>query len=319
MRSRKIVIAGGTGFLGSLLSDHFSSLGFEVIILSRRNELNTNQKRFVKWDAESLGYWVGELESAELLINLTGRSVDCRYNSQNKEAIYDSRINSTHILGIACLSLKNPPKVWINAGSATIYRHSEDRAMDEDTGDFGDGFSVDVCKKWEAMFYSFNLPSTRMIALRIGIVLGKNGGALKPLQKLTSLGLGGIQGSGEQYFSWIHEKDFVAVVEMIHAHDSIAGTFNVTSPNPIQNKELMKHLRRNVRVRIGIPSPCWLLKIGAWLIGTETELLLKSRWVVPKRLLSLGLTFQFPTIGIALEDLIPNSPKSNHSSELYNS
>ena len=303
MKSKKIIIAGGSGFLGNILAEHFVGQGYEVLILSRKKQLNKGDIRYVTWDAKSMGTWKEEMESADVLINLTGKSVDCRYTETNKRLIYDSRLNSTKILGDVLKELNNPPKLWINAASATIYRHAMDREMDEETGEIGEGFSVDVCKQWEQTFRSIEVPKTRKVTLRIAIVLGKKGGALAPLKRLVKVGLGGKQGAGNQFFSWLHEKDFAGIIDFIISNDKIEGVYNATSPNPITNQQIMKELRSVLQIPFGIPMPVWLLKVGALLISTETELILKSRRVVPKKLIDSGFKFQYETIDSALADL----------------
>lgn len=300
---KKMVIAGGSGFLGEVLVEHFKD-SYEIVILLRKHQLDQANVRFVKWDGRSQGAWVHELEKAEVLINLTGRSVDCRYTEKNKQAIYDSRLDATHVLGQVIQQLMSPPSLWINAASATIYRHELDRDMDEVSGITGEGFSVDVCKKWERAFNSVKLPDTRKVILRIAIVLGKRGGALQPMKHLTKVGFGGRHGKGNQYFSWVHEQDFARMVENLIQEKHLSGVFNVAAPNPIPNKSLMKELRKAMSTPFGFPLPKWLLEIGAFLIRTETELLLKSRRVVPKRLMEEGFKFDYPEIQQALNDLI---------------
>lgn len=300
---KKLIIAGGSGYLGRALSAYFQKQGYAIVVLTRHHRLDQQGIRYVKWDGKSLGYWIQELEGATALINLNGKSVDCRYTDANKQLIYDTRIDATHALGEAIRTLKHPPKVWINAASATIYRHAEDRDMDEETGELGSGFSVDVCKKWEAAFASKECPDTRKVILRIAIVLGKHGGALQPLKSLAKLGIGGKQGNGSQYFSWIHEADFSGIVDHVITNDNAEGVYNVSAPNPITNKEIMKEIRNAIKMPFGLPIPTWLLTFGAILIKTETELILKSRRVVPRRLLSEGYGFQFPQIHDALRDI----------------
>lgn len=301
---KKIVIAGGKGFLGNCLSNFFIAKGYLVYILSRKNHLDSPNLFHYKWDGSKLNSWSAILENADALINLTGKSVDCRYNEDNKQLIYDSRLNATNVLGSAVSQCKNPPKVWINAASATIYRHSLDRPMDEENGEIGIGFSVDVCKKWEKAFNDQFVPNTRKIIFRTSIVLGKNGGALQPLKYLAKFGLGGKQGSGKQYFSWIHEKDFVNIVDYTINNPSISGVYNVTAPYPLKNYELMTHLRKSLKIPFGLPMPGWFLKIGAYIINTETELILKSRYVIPEKLLKEKYNFLFPKIQDAFKDLI---------------
>lgn len=289
---KKVVIAGGTGFLGSCLLDHWKNTKTVIYVLSRKHHEDGENVHYVKWDAQNIGPWVAVLEGADVLINLNGKSVDCRYTEKNKQLIYDTRLDATQVLGRAIKACANPPALWINAASATIYRHAEDRDMDEATGEIGIGFSVDVCKKWEAAFAAFSLPHTRKIAFRIGIVLGENGGPLQPLLQLARIGFGGKQGNGKQFFSWIHTDDFVRAFDFAIAHKNMQGVYNLSGPAPIPNKEMMKQIRHLAKVPFGIPLPTWLLKIGAVFIRTETELILKSRRVVPSRLLQEGFEFK---------------------------
>lgn len=292
---KKIVIAGGSGFIGKYLQTKFEEHSYEVIIISR-------QKGFVNWnDKDEIAK---ALENSELLINLAGKSVNCRYNKKNREEIFTSRTETTKILGEAITKCTNPPKLWINSGTATIYRHAEDRPMTEMNGEIGKGFSVEVAKAWEKSFFNFHLANTRQALLRIAIVLGKDEGVVKPMTNLVRFGLGGKQGNGNQLFSWIHIEDLYQIILFIHEHKDLDGIFNCSSPKPVTNETLMQKLRHFLKVKIGLPSPKWLLKLGAIFIKTETELVLKSRWVLPERLLNVGYKFKFPTIDAALDDLI---------------
>lgn len=300
----KIVIAGGTGFLGTCLIDHFSKDENELTVLTRGVTRTERNIRYVHWDGKTVETWATALEGADVLINLNGKSVDCRYTEKNKALIYSTRLDSTRALGQAILRSKNPPKLWINSASATIYRYSLDKEMDEYTGEIGSGFSVDVCQKWEATFNQFDTPRTRKVLIRTGIVLGKNGGPMKPLRMLTRFGLGGKQGPGIQYFSWLHEDDFVGIIDFVMKNSSLSGVYNVTAPTPIQNEQLMSSLRAALKVPVGIPLPKWLLEIGAVIIGTETELVLKSRRVIPKKLMEAGYQFKYADIRMALNDLV---------------
>ena len=291
---KKIVLAGGTGFLGSFLASKFRERGDEVIIIARRNG-------DVAWsDQQAI---IDALSGADVVINLAGKSVDCRYNEKNKREILASRVETTRAIGDAIQKCSRPPRLWINSSTATIYRHAEDRPMTEENGEIGTGFSVGVARKWEQSFFDFKLPATRGIALRMAIVLGKGGGALKPLKKLTQTGFGGKQGKGSQMFSWIHIEDVFQIILFLIAHEDLSGVFNCASPNPVTNEQFMKLLRNALNKKSGLPSPEWLLKIGAVLIRTETELILKSRWVLPDRLLKSGYQFSFPSLQKAFEDI----------------
>lgn len=295
MKRRKIVIAGGTGFIGKYLKIQFEKLGFEIIIIARKAPS-------IIWEANN--EIIKALENSEILINLAGKSVDCRYNEKNKSEILWSRTETTKILGNAILKCQNPPKLWINSSTATIYRHAEDRGMTEINGEIGSGFSVNVAKNWEKAFFDFDLKQTRKVALRIAIVLGKGGGAFSPLKNLVHFGLGGKQGNGNQMFSWLHIEDLFNIIQFINGHSELDGIFNCSSPTAITNKFLMKTLREKLKIPFGFPSPKWLLEIGAVLIKTETELILKSRWVLPERLLKLGYDFKYPNIERAIENIL---------------
>ena len=300
---KKVVIAGGTGFLGQCLSEHFLKTETQLIILTRGPSRNERKIEYVNWDGKTPGRWKDYLEGADALINLNGKSVDCRYTERNRNLIYSTRLDATTVLGKAVQECSDPPRLWINAASATIYQHSVDKEMDEYTGEFGTGFSVDVCQQWERTFNSFECSRTRKVLIRTGIVLGRNEGPLKPLKVLAKLGLGGKHGPGNQYFSWLHENDFVNIIDCFMTNSELTGAFNVTAPTPIPNHNFMTALRNAIVVPFGLPLPVWLLEFGALLIGTETELILKSRRVVPKRLLEAGYEFQFDNIDEALADL----------------
>lgn len=292
---KKIVIAGGTGFIGTYLKTKFEALGYTVIIISR-------QEKFANWN--NVTGMIEALNNAEMLINLAGKSVNCRYNEKNKREILVSRTETTKALGEAIQQCTIPPKLWINAGTATIYRHAEDRPMTEANGETGTGFSVEVAKAWEKSFFNFHLKDTRQVLLRIAITLGRNEGVMKPLQNIVRFGLGGRQGSGNQMFSWIHIEDLFSIILFIKDRKDLNGIFNCSSPNPVCNKIFMEKLRHQMHVKVGLPSPVWLLKMGAVFIKTETELVLKSRWVLPDRLLKEGYTFLYPSLEDALINLI---------------
>lgn len=312
MKGLKIVIAGGSGFIGQAMAARWVKEN-EVIILSRQragaenNSYSGNQLhegiRYVAWDGRMPGGWMKEIDGADLLINLAGRSVNCRYDATNKAEIVNRRVEATKILGKAVIQCEHPPKLWINGGSATIYRHAEDRPQDEWNGEMHHDFSVQVCRAWEKAFNDIILPGTRKAVLRMAIVLGEDG-ALVPYTRLTRLGLGGQQGNGRQMFSWIHIEDLCRVVEWLWQHEDQDGVYNAAAPGPVPNHTLMSTIRECLKVPFGLPAPTWLLKAGAVLIGTETELLLKSRWVLPARLLKEGFRFQYPGLKEALADLL---------------
>jgi uncharacterized protein len=300
---KKLIITAGTGFLGQVLVNHFKDSVAEIVILTRgKSEVKSNIK-YVHWDAKTLTGWETELENADVLINLAGKSVDCRYTPENKKEILDSRIDSTAILNEAVLGCKNAPKHWLNSSTSTIYRFSLDKQMDETTGEIGDDFSMNVAKTWEKTFFEVETRRTLKTALRTSIVLGKRGGAFVPLKTLAKIGFGGKQGKGNQFISWIHEQDFARAIAFI-IQKEITGVVNIVSPKPINNNDFMTTLRQIIKMPIGIPIPEFLLKMGAKIIKTETELVLKSRNVIPKRLQEDGFKFEFDTLEKAIKNLI---------------
>lgn len=299
---RKIAIAGGSGFVGHALANHFSETA-QVVILSRSSAPTKGNIKTIPWNARDEGDWTNELEGCYALINLTGKNVNCRYTTSNKKEILESRVLSTNVLGQAVSKLQNPPEVWIQMSSATIYRHSLDKAMDEQTGEVGDDFSMNVVKEWEKSFNSLELPKTRKVIMRTSIVIGNNGGAFPPLVNLVRFGLGGRQGDGMQMVSWIHEEDIVGIVDWM-LNGKAQGVYNVTAPSPLRNSAFMRVIRKSYGALFGLPSPKWLLEFGATLIGTETELVLKSRWVVPERILQEGYNYRFATVESAVNNLL---------------
>ena len=299
----KLIVAAGTGFLGNVLIQHFKNKFEEIIVLTRGKSEIKNQIKYVNWNAKSFSGWEKELENVDVVINLAGKSVDCRYTEKNKAEILASRIDSTKILNEAILQCENPPKHFINSSTATIYRHSEDKEMDEYTGEIGNDFSINVAKSWEKIFYEVETPKTLKTAIRTSIVLGKNGGAFVPLKKLTQLGLGGKNGDGKQFISWVHEKDFARAVEFI-IEKELSGSINVVSPKPIRNEEFMKKLQKAIGVPFGLPISKSLLEFGAKIIKTETELVLKSRNVIPKRLTENGFEFEFGDLEKTFKSLL---------------
>lgn len=298
-----ILIAAANGFIGQSLVNYLKDR-YRIVALVRKSQAPVPNVEYCIWDGRTAGKWTAELEGVLAVINLAGKSVNCRYTAKNKSAIYRSRLESTTVLGQAIASCKNPPKVWLNAASATIYEHSLQQGNTETNGRIGKGFSVDVCQKWEHCFNSFDLPETRQIVLRTSIVLGKNGGVMIPFKRLVRCGAGGKMGNGLQQFSWIHELDVCRAIEWLILNENSSGVYNLAAPNPLTNAEFMSQLRKKMHIPVGIPQPVWLLKAGAFLIGTETELILKSRFVLPERLLNSGFKFSFPAMNGCLDDLI---------------
>jgi uncharacterized protein (TIGR01777 family) len=304
MEKPKMVIAGGNGFLGNHLRQHFSRLGYRVVIISRGVAPGPDS---LQWDAHTLGPWAAELEGAAVLVNMAGRTVDCRYNDTNKHDIIASRVDSTRVLGEAVAACANPPKVWLNSSTATIYADTQgDKpANTEAAGIVGTGFSVAVATAWEQAFAACTAPATRKVALRTSIVLGRDGGALPVMAKLAKVGLCTPQGTGAQWVSWLHIEDFCRAVEFLAIQTTEAGAFNLCAPHPLPNREFNGLLARKLRPLLRLPQPKWLLEFGAFVLRTETELILKSRKVYPQRLLDLGFNFRFPNCAQALDDLLP--------------
>lgn len=300
---KKMVIAAGTGFLGTVLIDFFKESYQEIIVLTRGKSEHKNNIQYVHWNAKSLTGWEKVLENTDVLINLAGKSVDCRYTPENKAVILSSRIESTRVLNEAVLKCENPPKHFINSSTATIYRHSEDKQMDEYSGEIGDDFSMNVAKSWEKAFYDVEIDKTLKTAVRTSIVLGKNGGAFIPLKRLSQLGFGGKNGNGNQFVSWIHELDFARAIAFI-IEKRLEGNINVVSPNPKRNIDFMRELRKAIGIPFGISITESMLKIGAKIIQTEPELVLKSRNVIPKRLTENGFTFEYHNLEKAFKNLL---------------
>ncbi len=309
----KIVIPGGSGQVGHLLARAFHKEGHEVIVLSRQPSMEAPW-RSAAWDPRTPGSWTAELEGADAVINLAGRSVNCRYTPENRRAIMDSRVDSTRVIGEAISRAANPPRLWLQASTATIYAHRHDAANDEATGILGGGepnapdtwrFSIDVATAWErAVAEAGPLPRTRTVLLRSAVILSPDhGGIFDVLLRLVRCGLGGKAGVGRQYISWIHEADFIRAVCWLIEHEKISGPVNLASPHPLPNEEFMRALREAWGTRIGLPANAWMLEIGAFFLRTETELVLKSRRVVPGRLLEGGFGFQFPEWPVAARDL----------------
>jgi hypothetical protein len=309
----KIVIPGGSGQVGHVLSRHFHEQGHQVIVLSRTPMLQSPWA-VVVWDGKTAGRWVESLEGCDVCINLAGRSVNCRYHPANRKSIYDSRIDSTRLLDQVIRGLPEPPRLWINASTATIYRHALDRPMDEATGELGGNergapdtwnFSIKVAKDWEAAFFAHPAPRTRKIAMRSSVTFHPDRGSVfDVLSTLVRCGLGGANGSGHQFVSWIHETDFARAIDWLIQHEEIDGIVNVASPNPLPNRGFMRALREAWKMPIGIPAAEWMIELGCFLMRTESELVLKSRRVVPGRLLEGGFQFQFPDWPAAARDLV---------------
>lgn len=291
-------VAGASGFIGQYLADRWREAGHTVRTIGRSATADA------QWGADLRP----ALDGTDAVINLAGRSVSCRYNKKNVDAMFASRINTTTELGEALAALPHPPAVWLNASTGTIYRDARDVPQTEAAGDIGQGLSVGLATLWEQTFFESPV-EVRKVALRMTIVLGR-GGALNPLINLARVGLGGYMGDGGQKFSWIHVEDVARAIDFAVAQHNIAGPVNVAAPQVVTNRELMKELRRALGRSRGLPAPAWLLEAGGHIIRTEPELVLKSRWVAPEVLQQAGFDWQYPTLDTALNDLTANLPAS---------
>lgn len=309
MKSKRMILAGGSGFVGGLLTSYFEELGWDCVVLTRHRPQSARE---VQWDGVHRGDWESGLEGADVLVNLCGKSVNCRYHSRNRRELMDSRLDPTRLLGEVMAELNTPPGVWIQASTATLYRHTFGDPWDE-TGDIGahpdakDAFSIELATAWEDAFRDAVPAGARPVLLRSAMVLGRgndHNNVLSVLGRLTRFGLGGKMGHGRQYVSWIHERDFCRAVDWIMAHSEVEGPVNVCSPNPLPNHRMMRILRRHLRRPVGIPAPARALELGAFLLRTETELIIKSRRVIPGRLLNEGFEFEFSDFSKAVEDLM---------------
>jgi uncharacterized protein (TIGR01777 family) len=309
---KRIVITGGSGQIGQMLARHFHSRGIAVTVIARH--IRPAPWSTIKWDGLHPDNWAEQVDGADVLINLAGRSVNCRYNAANRREIMESRITTTGLVGDTIAKASQPPELWMNASTATIYSHLTDRAMDDVDGVIGGNepgipstwrFSYDLATSWEKAFFSVETPRTRKVALRSAITMSPDkGGAFDTLMNLVRVGLGGTSGSGRQWVSWIHDVDFVRAVEFLIERQDLDGAVNITSPNPVANRDFMTALRRAYGAHLGLPATDWMLEIGAFLLRTETELILKSRRVVPRRLVEAGFNFQFLDWSGAAADLV---------------
>ena len=312
----KIIIPGGSGQVGTILARTFHGEGHEVVVLSRSPRVAP--WKTLAWDAATRGDWWALIDGADVVINLAGRSVNCRYHAANRREIMQSRVDSTRAVGDAIAAAKKPPRVWLQAGTATIYAHRYDAANDEATGLLGGDephapdtwrFSIEVARAWERALDEARTPHTRKVILRSAMTMSPDpGGVFATLRGLTRRGLGGQIGDGRQFMSWIHEEDFIRAVRWLIARADLAGPVNLAAPHPLPNAAFLRALREAAGIPFGLPAPEWLLEIGVRLLRTESELVLKSRRVVPTRLLDSGFTFHFPTWPEAARDLCGRWP-----------
>ncbi|MXV37820.1 TIGR01777 family protein [Flavobacteriaceae bacterium Ap0902] len=288
---KKLILSGGAGYLGGLIQDHFQK-DYEIYILTRSHKKSTQAGiHFMQWNGESVGEWTQVLENADLVINLAGKNINTRFTEENKKGILQSRIQTTEAIGQAIEACTNPPKMWLNASSVAVYKESKEYAKDEFSPTNGEDFLSEVSQKWEKAFYKYPNVDTKKAVFRITLILGDHkGSAYQTLKKLVKVGGGGKAGDGEQIVSWLGEIDFVNALEFI-IDNELEGPFNFGNPNPISNAELMKQLREKYNVPFGMPAPAFMIKIGANIIGTAPELILRSQNTQPKRLLEHGFKF----------------------------
>ncbi|WP_141779223.1 TIGR01777 family oxidoreductase [Nocardioides albertanoniae] len=310
----KIVIPGGTGQVGGILRRAWSARGHEVVVLSRHPEQLEEGVRHLAWDGRTLGPWAAEIDGADAVVNLAGRTVSCRYTDANLKQMMDSRVESTRVVGEAIARAGAPPRAWLQMSTATVYAHRFDAPNDEATGIIGGDepdvpahweFSTRIAKAWEAEQAAAEAPETRKVALRSAMVMSPDrGGVFDVLLTMTRLGLGGPVAGGDQFVSWIHEHDFVRACDLLIERDDISGPVNVAAPGPLPQRDLMRVLRKEAGMPIGLPATAWMAEIGAWAMRSDAELLLKSRRVVPGRLLEAGFEFELPEWEAAAHDLV---------------
>jgi uncharacterized protein (TIGR01777 family) len=292
---KRVILAGGSGFVGSALAPVLRKKGYEPLVLGRG-------ATHLQWDGKTLGDWASALDGAEAIVNLTGKNINCRHNEENRREIIRSRVDSVRVLGEAIARCAVPPKVFVQASGVGYYGDTGDRVADE-SAPLGDDFPAEVCRHWEGAFAALDLPATRKVVLRLGVVLGCGGGALPVLEKLTRWFLGGAVGSGRQFISWIHLADLARMFVSGIENAEITGVFNATAPDPITNREFMRELRRALNRPWSPPVPAPFARAGAWMMGTEGDLALLSSRCVPRRFLEHGFQFQFPELRLALSDL----------------
>jgi uncharacterized protein len=300
----KIILAGGSGFIGQSLAPFLVSKNYEVVVLTRGRSDHHGSIREAHWDGKTLGEWTQFVNGALALVNLTGRSINTRHTAEHRREIIDSRVDSVRILGEAVGQCPQPPQVFVQIAGIGIYGDRGEHICDESTPP-GDDFVSEVCRKWETAFDSVDAPQTRKVLLRLGVVLGRNGGFLQVLGRLTRWFLGGHVASGRQYLSWIHLADLSQMILQAIEREDLVGTFNATAPNPVTNAQFMRELRRALHRPWSPPVPEFAARIGSWLIGTEASLALVSQRCVPKGMLERHFNFEFPNLREALSNIYP--------------
>jgi uncharacterized protein (TIGR01777 family) len=303
MTKPKIVIAGGSGFFGNHLVEYFKNT-YQVIVLTRGKSFSENSVKYEHWNAETKGDWVEVLNGAQVLINLTGKSINCRFTAENKKNLLSSRINATNVLAAAIESIENPPKIWFNASAGAMYK-VKDKPNTEEEKEYDDSFLAKMALAWEKAFFEKNLPQTKRVAMRISLILGTDGGVFPVWKKITNLLMGGKAGNGRQKVAWIHVEDAISAVDFI-IKNNLEGVFNFSTNQPLSNKELMKTLRSQMNIPFGLPAPEFSIRLGSMFLQTEPSLLLDSVNFIPKKLNEKGFQFKYNQISLALNNLIKN-------------
>ncbi len=315
----KIVVPGGSGRVGRILCRAFAARGEEVVVLTRKGAAREDGVRFLTWDGRTLDSWAAEIDGADAVVNLAGRDVNCRYGKRNLREMLDSRVDSTRVVGEAIAAAARPPRVWLQASTATIYSHHTEQPHDDISGVLGGAepdlprvwkASIDIAKAWERTLDEADTPGTRRVAMRTAIVMSPDAGSpFRLMLGLARLGLGGWWGNGRQYVSWVHDRDLVRAVYWLLSHDDLSGPVNVASPGPLPQRDFIRELRRAARVPIGLPATRWMLEMGTFAMRTETELILKSRRVVPRRITESGFRFDVTDWSAAARDLVARSAR----------
>jgi uncharacterized protein (TIGR01777 family) len=301
---KRIILAGGSGFVGQALAPVFQEKGYHVVVLGRGTGHREGGVDYLQWDGQSLGDWASAVDGAQAVVNLTGKNINCRHNAENRREIIRSRVDSVRVLGDAIAHCVNPPKVFVQTSGVGYYGDTGDRVVDEETA-LGSDFTAEVCRQWEGAFDALDLAATRKVVLRLGVVLGRAGAALPVLEKLTRWFLGGAVGHGRQFISWIHLSDVIRMFVASEEQTEITGVFNATAPAPVTNKEFMHELRRALHRPWSPPVPAPFARAGAWLMGSDGDLALLSSRCVPRRFLEHGFQFQFPNLRDAFAHLYP--------------
>jgi uncharacterized protein (TIGR01777 family) len=302
---KRVILAGGSGFVGQALAPLLVAKGYDVVVLGRSAAHRKDEVDYLRWDGKTVGHWSSAIEGAEAVVNLTGKNINCRHTPENRREIIRSRVDSVHVLGEAIANCATPPKVFAQASGVGYYGDTGDQMADEDAPP-GSDFPAEVCRQWEGAFNALDLPATRKVVLRLGVVLGRDGGALPVLEKLTRWFLGGAVGNGRQFISWIHVADLIQMFVSAIERPQFTGVFNATAPAAVTNREFMRELRRALHRPWSPPVPAPFVRAGAWLMESEGELALLSSRCVPRRFLEHAFQFQLPTLREAFANLYAN-------------